>query len=334
MLAAELHRSTLTPGRLVIVDEASMAATADLDAITQRARQAGAKVVLVGDWPQLSPLGAGGAFRLLVTDRDDVAQLHDVRRFRLEWARAASTALRAGDPTAVDAYVAQGRVEGGDRESMLALLHDAWATDMRAGRTSLMVASDAQTVTDLNDRARAHRIRAGDVTSVGVPLASGSTAGVGDPVVPRRNHRGPLCRPATWSGTSTSATPPPPTAPRGRTVDTTHAYVTATTLRETLYVMATRGREASRIYVDTSYDPDAATSHADPDHRSPADVLKAALAATGDDRSALLTVAANTPRHGLRPAGAPQTRPRPAAPGRPTSTPVPLRRPEPPTRGL
>ena len=34
VLAAELHRSTLSPGRLVIVDEASMAATADLDAIT------------------------------------------------------------------------------------------------------------------------------------------------------------------------------------------------------------------------------------------------------------------------------------------------------------
>ena len=62
---------------------------------------------------------------------------------------------------------------------------------------------------------------------------------------------------------------------QGRTVDTAHAYVTATTLREPLYVMATRGREANRLYVDTTYDPDAATSHTDPDHRTPADVLRA-----------------------------------------------------------
>ena len=86
---------------------------------------------------------------------------------------------------------------------------------------------------------------------------------------------------------------------QGRTVDTAHAYVTATTLREPLYVMATRGRESNRLYVDTTYDPDTATSHTDPDHRTPADVLRAVLAATGDDRSALLTLAAaGTPRHG------------------------------------
>ena len=99
--------------------------------------------------------------------------------------------------------------------------------------------------------------------------------------------------------------------------------------------MATRGREANRFYVDTTYDPDAATSHTDPDHRSPADVLRFALAATGDDRSALLTLAAaNTPRHGLRPAGPPWTLPRPAPRSSTMTTPVPLGRPEPPTPGL
>ena len=369
-LAVELHRCTLTPGRLVIVDEASMAATADLDTITTQARQADAKLLLVGDWAQLSPVGAGGAFRLLAADRDDTPTLHDVRRFRHEWERTASVQLRAGDPTAIDTYTAQGRVEGGDRESMLDLLHHAWAADVRTGRTSLMVASDAQTVTDLNDRARAHRIRTGDVTSTGVQLASGSTAGVGDLVVTRRNHRG-LTTGQSWvkngdPWTVTAIHPDGaldatrrdgrgratlPTAyvarhvdlgyattahrAQGRTVDTAHAYVTATTLREPLYVMATRGRESNRLYVDTTYDPDAATSHTDPEHSTPADVLRAALAATGDDRSALLTLAAaGNPDNGLRPVRAPQTRPRPAAPARPTTTPAPPRKPELPTRDL
>ena len=37
--------------------------------------------------------------------------------------------------------------------------------------------------------------------------------------------------------------------------------VSPTTTREVLYVSATRGREANRLYVDTHYDPDPQTSH-------------------------------------------------------------------------
>ena len=53
---------------------------------------------------------------------------------------------------------------------------------------------------------------------------------------------------------------------QGRTVDTAHAYVTATTLREPLYVMATRGRESNRLYIDTAHEPDSATAHGDVEH--------------------------------------------------------------------
>jgi hypothetical protein len=48
---------------------------------------------------------------------------------------------------------------------------------------------------------------------------------------------------------------------QGRTVDTAHAMVSPTTTREVLYVMATRGREVNRLYVDTHYDPEPETSH-------------------------------------------------------------------------
>ncbi len=48
---------------------------------------------------------------------------------------------------------------------------------------------------------------------------------------------------------------------QGRTVDTAHAMVAPTTTREVLYVSATRGKEANRLYVDTHYDPDPQTSH-------------------------------------------------------------------------
>ena len=76
----------LHAGQLVIVDEASLAGTFALDELVSAARDAGAKVLLVGDWAQLSAVEAGGAFRLLVADRGDVVpELGDVQRFQAEW---------------------------------------------------------------------------------------------------------------------------------------------------------------------------------------------------------------------------------------------------------
>ncbi len=96
-VSAEIDRWQLRPGQLVIIDEASMAGTLDLDAITTHAQQAGAKVLLVGDWAQLAPVSAGGAFHLLAHDRDDIATLHEIRRFAHPWERDASVRLRDGD---------------------------------------------------------------------------------------------------------------------------------------------------------------------------------------------------------------------------------------------
>ncbi|WP_246136373.1 hypothetical protein [Leekyejoonella antrihumi] len=73
---------------------------------------------------------------------------------------------------------------------------------------------------------------------------------------------------------------------QGRTVETTHSYITATTVREPLYVMATRGRESNKIYVDTAFDPDTATSHEEPGEVDPLDVLRSAIDTSGADVSA------------------------------------------------
>lgn len=320
-VAAEIDRWSLRPGQLVIVDEASMVGTFELDSLTAYARSAGAKVLLVGDWAQLSPVPAGGAFKLLATDRADCPQLHDVRRFRNEWERKASLGLRAGRMVAAEKYVREGRVEGGDRESMLDLLFEAWQADVRAGRRSLMMAADAQTVADLNARARAERVTTGQVSAEGVLLENGVTIGVGDIVVTRQNHR-ELPTSGSWvkngdewivtairddgalalrrpTGGGSAVLPAvyvrhhvelgyATTAHRaqGRTVDTAHAFVSPTSLREPLYVMATRGRESNRFYVDTVYDPDVTTSHVEVAIRAPVEVLQQVLLNSGVDESA------------------------------------------------
>ncbi|SDP18324.1 conjugative relaxase domain-containing protein, TrwC/TraI family [Pedococcus dokdonensis] len=322
---AELDRWRLRGRQLVIVDEASMAGTFELDTLITQARAVGAKVLLVGDPAQLSPVAAGGAFRLLVTDRADVPELVDVRRFRHEWERKASLALREGQPTAAQPYLHHGRVQDGERDTMIEAIYQAWRADTRAGRTSLMVAADAATVAELNARARADLVATGHVTERGVSVADGTTIGTGDVVVTRLNQRdlhaagGWVKNGDQWTvtaahqdgsltvhrtGKAGTATRLPAdyvaehvelgyatTAHRaqGRTVDTAHAYVSAATVREPLYVMATRGREANRLYVDTSYDPDTDTAHDLGDPVPVEEVLKKVLATSGAELSATQT---------------------------------------------
>jgi hypothetical protein len=326
-LRDNIDRWQFRPGQLVIVDEASLAGSFALDELMAAAGQAGAKILLVGDTHQLTAVDAGGMFRTLVRDRDDIApELSDVRRFHNRWEKAASVELRVGSETAIDAYEAHGRISEGDRDTLLDAIYTAWRKDVEGGKRSLMVGGDAATVAELNRRARGDRIAAGQVAEHGLAVADGQTAGVGDEVVTRQNERrlatgkGFVKNGDRWTVTATNddgsmvvkragrggsvvlpayyvaehvelsyAT----TAHRaqGRTVDTAHAMVSPTTTREALYVSATRGRDSNRLYVDTAYDPDPATSHdgvAEP--QTARQVLAGVLANEGGEQSATDTI--------------------------------------------
>ena len=67
------------------------------------------RLALVGDPYQLQAVGRGGLFHeLCATGRThELARIH---RFTEPWEAAASLQLRRGDPTALDAYIAHGRV--------------------------------------------------------------------------------------------------------------------------------------------------------------------------------------------------------------------------------
>ena len=294
---AELARWQLRGGQLVIVDEASLAGTFALDELVSAAGVVATKVVLVGDNRQISAVEAGGMFAALVRDRDGLAPtLSDVRRFTHHWEKEASVELRAGSPDAIDTYAAHGRISEGSRYEMLDALYLEWKKDIEAGRTSLMIAGNLGSVSELNARARADRIAAGEVDERGLDVAGGGTAGAGDKVVTRQNDRrlgtgrGWVRNGDQWTvaithddgsmtlqrvkGTGNVVLPADYVAKhvelayastahraQGRSVDTAHAMVSPTTTREVLYVSATRGREHNRLYVDTHYDPDPQTSH-------------------------------------------------------------------------
>lgn len=283
-------RWDLQAGQLVIIDESSLAGTLALERIATHAAEAGAKVVLVGDWAQLTAVDAGGAFGLLVRDRGDAPELAEVRRFHAEWEKTASLQLRLGRAEVIDTYDDQGRIVGGDYEDILDAAYRSWYTDIADGKSSLLIAETNETVTELNTRARDDRILDGSVAADGVRLRDGTRAGTGDIIITRKNDRRLSTGGGSWvkngdrwrvvehhdDGSLTIAradarhatTVILPAAyaaenvdlgyavtahrAQGATVDTAHAIVHSSSMtRETFYVSMTRGRASNTAYVAT-----------------------------------------------------------------------------------
>ena len=187
-LQAEQGRWAMQPGQLVIVDEASLADTRTLAALVSQARDAQAKVLLVGDHLQRGAVDAGGGFAMLAR-RGPTAELTSLFRFSQPWEARASLELRRAHPAALDAYERHGAFTGGSREEMLDAALDAFTAARDQGQVAVLQAADNRTVRDLNRLARSHGVRSGTVDREGIELHDGLTAGIGDRVVTRRNDR-------------------------------------------------------------------------------------------------------------------------------------------------
>ncbi|UUZ58217.1 AAA family ATPase [Nocardioides sp. B-3] len=186
----EQGRARFRQNQLVIIDEATLAGTLTLDRITAHAAEAGAKVLLVGDWAQLQAVEAGGAFAMLVGARADAPELVDVHRFTHTREKTASLDLRHGHPEVIETYLAQQRVCDGDADAMTDAALRARSHDIDAGRASVPVTDSTQLVRDLNARARTQRLAHGR-TRVGreVVLLDDTRASDGDWVITRKNDR-------------------------------------------------------------------------------------------------------------------------------------------------
>ena len=282
-----MRGETFEPGQLVIIDEASLAGTLSLDRITALAADAGAKVLLVGDYAQLQSVGAGGAFSLLVHDRDDAPELVDVHRFTNAWEKTASLSLRHGRTHVVDTYMKHGRIVSGETEAMIDTAYAAWRIDMQAGRATVLVTDSIEAVTALNVRARTDLILDGTVRGPReVTLHDATSAAVGDTVITRHNDRrlragrGWVRNGDRWKITDVrrdgsvtvrradkrwAASVVLPASyvaehlelgyavtsyrAQGITTDTAHVLVDRSMTRENLYVAMTRGRNQNMAYV-------------------------------------------------------------------------------------
>jgi conjugative relaxase-like TrwC/TraI family protein len=119
---------------VLVVDEAGMVGSRKLARLLERAHQAQAKVVLVGDDRQLAPIDAGGGFRALRL-RLGASELLENRRQQQAWEREALDLVRSGlVEEAVAAYQAHDRVVAADSKpaATLALLQDWWTAWQQA----------------------------------------------------------------------------------------------------------------------------------------------------------------------------------------------------------
>lgn len=100
----------LPAGTTVVLDEASMASTEDLDPLVALVQRHRWRLVAVGDPAQLPAVGRGGRFALWC-ERLPAHQLEEVRRFTDDWQAEASLALGRGDAAAAAAYAAHHRLQ-------------------------------------------------------------------------------------------------------------------------------------------------------------------------------------------------------------------------------
>jgi Ti-type conjugative transfer relaxase TraA len=142
---------------ILVIDEAGMVGSRQLKKLLDHAQQAGAKVALIGDYRQLQPIDAGGAFRLL-KDRLGAPALTDIRRQHEAWARETVHQFAAGEAAqALAHYHERGLLTlAADRAAAIDRMARDWMTDRtRDPATSALLLTDTrQESRQLNDAVR------------------------------------------------------------------------------------------------------------------------------------------------------------------------------------
>jgi Ti-type conjugative transfer relaxase TraA len=159
-------RDLLTTRDILVIDEAGMVGTRQLERVLSHAAEAGAKVVLIGDPQQLQAIEAGAAFRS-IHERHGGAEIGEVRRQRQDWQRDATRYLATGRTGhALQAYRSRGMVhEAQTREQARGDLIERWDRDRQASpdRSRIILTHTNDEVRALNEAARERMRAAGDL---------------------------------------------------------------------------------------------------------------------------------------------------------------------------
>ncbi len=167
---------TLDQSTTVFFDEAGMADTRRLHALSDVVQRSGGKLVVIGDARQLPAIGAGGLFERL-SDTAPTARLSEVRRTSDPLERHAWADLRAGHAEqAMAHYQARGQLHFADtREQALEGAVKQWdELAEREGVKQVALMSDASTteIDRMNARAQHLRAERGELGEQEIPLPS------------------------------------------------------------------------------------------------------------------------------------------------------------------
>jgi conjugative relaxase-like TrwC/TraI family protein len=184
------QRIRLTSKSILIIDEAGMVGTRQMQQLAEKALAAGARLILVGDERQLQAVECGGPFASIGT-RVGRVTLTDIKRQREAWAREAvkKFAFGAGGE-ALREYARRGFVSVADsgQEARQALMR-AWKRKGEAKpKDNLILASTNAETATLNRMAQTQRMLAGRLGVHAIAVA-GSDFYCGDRVLFTRNSK-------------------------------------------------------------------------------------------------------------------------------------------------
>ncbi|WP_234178872.1 Ti-type conjugative transfer relaxase TraA [Sphingopyxis sp. NFH-91] len=187
-------RERLTDKHVLVIDEAGMVGTRQLERVVSEAERQGAKVVLVGDPQQLQAIEAGAAFRA-AAERHGAVEIMDIRRQQEDWQREATRELATGKTgEAIGRYADAGFVHAADtREAARAELVDAWDRDRQThpGASRIILTHTNDEREELNQAVR-ERLKAGGGlgNEVAITVERGErTFAAGDRIMFLKNER-------------------------------------------------------------------------------------------------------------------------------------------------
>ncbi len=153
----EQGRELLTAKDVLVIDEAGMVGTRQMERVLSHAANVRAKVVLIGDPEQLQAIEAGAAFRS-IAERHGSVEITEIRRQQIDWQRDATRHL-ATERTAeaLAAYEQHGAISVADtREGARAELVKGWERVRREhpDQSQIILTHTNDEVRELNDMTR------------------------------------------------------------------------------------------------------------------------------------------------------------------------------------
>ncbi len=188
------RREQLGANDVLVIHEAGMIGSRQMERIVREAEARGAKLVLVGDPEQLQAIEAGAAFRS-IAERHGSVEITGIRRQREAWQRDATGQLATGRTAeALAIYEQVGHVHAADtREAARGELIERWDRDRSVAPDTirLILTHTRDEVQALNELARERLRQAGQL---GTDVAIGTERGErlfapGDRIMFLKNER-------------------------------------------------------------------------------------------------------------------------------------------------